>query len=185
AEMISWIGYENTEEYIKRTSSVESIRDRFDMIVDYWKEKGRLYENILLLAFDMYRNTDMEQWKPLYSIFAERYTAGMSERLNISRQFARSIFIYFLGLSFHLIATDSTDEYNKQVDFLDIILRPLIVEAPEDMDKTAQKFKEIADTFLLNKLVSPRTTIVKKNKNTSARKNKNTKIKKAKTKRKA
>jgi len=129
AEMISWIGYENTEEYIKRTSSVESIHDRFDMIVDYWKEKGRLYENILLLAFDMYRNTDMEQWKPLYSIFAERYTAGMSERLNISRQFARSIFIYFLGLSFHLIATDSTDEYNKQVDFLDIILRPLIVTA--------------------------------------------------------
>lgn len=185
AEMISWIGYENTEEYIKRTSSVESIHDRFDMIVDYWKEKGRLYENILLLAFDMYRNTDMEQWKPLYSIFAERYTAGMSERLNISRQFARSIFIYFLGLSFHLIATDSTDEYNKQVDFLDIILRPLIVEAPEDMDKTAQKFKEIAGTFLLNKFVSPRTTIVKKNKNTSARKNKNTKIKKAKTKRKA
>jgi len=162
AEMISWIGYENTEEYIKRTSSVESIHDRFDMIVDYWKEKGRLYENILLLAFDMYRNTDMEQWKPLYSIFAERYTAGMSERLNISRQFARSIFIYFLGLSFHLIATDSTDEYNKQVDFLDIILRPLIVEAPEDMDKTAQKFKEIAGTFLLNKFVSPRTTIVKK-----------------------
>jgi len=167
AEMISWIGMENTEEYIKRTSSVESIRDRFDMIVDYWKEKGKLYENILLLAFDMYRNTDIEHWKPLYDTFAERYTAGMSERLNISRQFARSIFIYFLGLSFHAIATGSdTDEYNKQVDFLDIIFRPLIVDANKDMDEAAQKFKEVYKTFLASLPVAKKETIKKKMENT-------------------
>ena len=170
ADMISWVGYENTEEYIKRTSAVESIRDRFDMIVDFWKEKGKLYEKILLLGFDMYRNADLEEWKPLYAIFAERYTAGMSERLNISRQFAQAIFIYFLGLSFHSIGTDSSDEYNKQIDFLDIILGPLIVEAPEDIDKALQRFKEVLKTFLANSPVNERKNIGTKIKNTGMKK---------------
>jgi len=167
AQMISWTGYQNTEEYINRTSSVEKVRDRFDMIVDYWKEKGKLYENIMLLAFDMYRNTDIKHWKTLYDVFAERYTAGMSKRLNISRQFAHSIFIYFLGLSFHSIATGSnTDEYNKQIDFLDVIFRPLIVDAPEDIDKAAQAFKKVYKTFLANLPVVEKDTVKKKMKNT-------------------
>lgn len=166
ADMIAWAGTENVKEYIQRTSAVENVHDRFDMIVDFWKEKGKLYEQILLLGFDMYRNTDIEQWKSTYAIFAERYTIGMSERLNISEPFARSIFIYFLGLAFHSIATNNTDEYNKQIDFLDIILRPLIVEAPKDIDKAVQKVKKVYKTFLANSLVSGSETIAQKNKNT-------------------
>ena len=183
AEMISWVGYENTEEYIQRTSSVEKISDRFDMIVDFWKEKGELYENTMLLAIDVYRNVDIKRWKEVYSFFAERYTAGMSERLNISRQFARSIFIYFLGLSFHSLAFDGDGEYNKQIDFLDKIFRPVIVDAPEDMDKAAREFKEITSTFLMNSLVTEKATVAKKIKDTIINKAK-TKTKKAKAKRK-
>jgi len=98
---------------------------------------------------------------------AERYTAGMSERLNISRQFARSIFIYFLGLSFHAIATGSdTDEYNKQVDFLNVIFRPLIVDANHDVDKAARKFKVVYKTFLANLPVVKKETVKKKMENT-------------------
>ena len=183
AEMIAWIGDKNVDEYLRRTDSVENINDRFDMIVDFWKEKGELYENIMLLAIDMYRNTDIEQWKPVYSFFAERYTAGMSDRLNISRQFARSIFIYFIGLSFHSLAFDGTGEYNKQIDFLDKILRPPIVDAPEDMEKAAQNFKKVTRTFLRNSLVTEITTIAKKIKSTRIKKTE-TKPKKAKAKRK-
>ena len=177
SEMLAWLADKNVDEYTNRTSSVESIRDRFDMIVNFWKEKGELYENMMLLAIDVYRNVDIEQWKELYSFFAERYTDGMSERLNISQQFARSIFIYFIGLSFHSLAFDGAGEYNKQIDFLDIIFRPLIVDAPEDMEKAAQKFKEITRLFLMNTLVPEKTTAVKK-------KIKKTKIKKDKIKRK-
>ncbi len=203
-EMISWIGLENTEEYIKRTSSVEKVGDRFDIIVDFWREKGELYEKILLLGFDMYRNTDIQQWKTVYGIFAERYVVGMSERLNISRQFANFIFIYFLGLSFHGIATNSIEEYNKEIDFLDVIFRPLIVDAHEDVDKaaqkfkkvhktflanediekTAQRFKEVFKTFLENSLVTEKATMANKVKGISI-KNAETKPKKAKAKLKA
>jgi AcrR family transcriptional regulator len=181
AEMIAWIGDKNVEEYLRRTDSVENLRDRFDMIVDFWKEKGELYENIMLLAIDMYRNVNIEEWKPVYSFFAERYTVGMSERLNISRQFARSIFIYFVGLSFHSLAFDGTGEFNKQIDFLDIIFRPPIVDAHEDMEKAARRFKEITRTFLMNSLVTEKKTIAKIIKDTKPKKAKT----KAKTKRKA
>lgn len=151
AAMINSIGFENTEEYIQRTIALEDIKDRFDVIVNFWREKGELYEKILLLGFDMYRNTDIKEWKRVYEIFAERYISGMAERLNISRQFSRCIFIYFLGLAFHAIATNDIEEYNKEIDFLDIIFRPLIVDAHEDIDKASEEFKKIYKTFLANK----------------------------------
>jgi len=124
----------------------------------------------MLLAIDHFRNTDIEQWKEVYSVFADVNIGGMSERLNISRQFALSIFIYFIGLSFHSLAFDGTKEYNKQIDFLNTILMPLIVDAPDDMERAAQKFKEITRNVLMNKFVSPRTTSsIKKNEKTRQR----------------
>ena len=107
----------------------------------------------------------------------------MSDRLNISRQFARSIFIYFIGLSFHSLAFDGTGEYNKQIDFLDKILRPPIVDAPEDMEKAAQNFKKVTRTFLRNSLVAEKMTVAKKIKSTGIKKTE-AKPKKAKAKRK-
>ncbi|KQC09403.1 MAG: hypothetical protein APR62_02565 [Smithella sp. SDB] len=162
AQMIAWLGDENVDEYIRRTSSIDSVRERFDMIVDYWKENRELYQNIMLLAIDVFRNVDMKQWKEVYSFFAERYTAGMSERLNISRQLAKSIFIHFLGLSFHSLAFDESDEYNSQVDFLDTILRPPIVDAPNDLEKAAQKLKKVTRTVLMNPLAPEKTTTEKR-----------------------
>lgn len=163
-EMIAWVGDKNVDEYIRRTNSAEGIHDRFDMIVDFWKEKGELYENIMLLAIDVYRNVDIGQWQELYSFFAVRYIDGMSEKLKISRQFALSIFIYFIGLSFHSLALDGTKEYNKHIDFLGAILMPLIVDAPDDMEKSSQKFKEITRDVLMNKSIPLKTTSIKKNK---------------------
>ena len=176
-EMLAWLGDKNVDEYTNRTSSVESIHDRFDMIVDFWKEKGELYKDILLLAIDVYRNVDSEQWKEVYSFFSERYTDGMSERLNISQQFARSIFIYFIGLAFHSLAFDGISEYNEQIDFLETIFRPLIVDAPEDREQALYKIQEVISKMLMKTSVTEKTTAARK-------KIKKTKIKKAKIKRK-
>jgi AcrR family transcriptional regulator len=176
-EMLAWLGDKNVDEYTNRTSSVESIHDRFNMIVDFWKEKGELYKNILLLAIDVYRNVDSEQWKEVYSFFSERYTDGMSERLNISQQFARSIFIYFIGLAFHSLAFDGISEYNEQIDFLETIFRPLIVDAPEDREQALYKIQEVISKMLMKTSVTEKTTAARK-------KIKKTKIKKAKIKRK-
>jgi AcrR family transcriptional regulator len=170
AGIIAWSGQSSVNEYIERTSSVENISDRFDMIVDFWKEKRELYKNIMLFAMNVYRNVDSGKWKAAYSFFSEAFISCMSERLNISRQFARSIFIHFVGLSFHSTAFDGNRECNQEIDFLDKILRPTIVEAHDDIDKAADKFKEITRTILMNKFAHPETTSFKKNKTIKTKK---------------
>ncbi len=170
SELISWAGIKNVSEYEQRTRSVDSINDRVDRIVFVLKESGEFYRNIMLLAADMYRITDIQRVKELYADFSRQFIGMISERLNISRQFASSIFLNVIGIIFNSIALDEISEYNKQVDALSTIIRPLIVDAPNHTEKAAQKFKEITGTFLMNKFASPKTTAVKKNKTTKTKK---------------
>jgi len=170
AGIIAWSGHSSVDEYIKRTSSVENICDRFDMILDFWKEKRELYKNIMLFAMNVYRNVDSGKWKAAYSFFSEAFISCMSERLNISRQFARSIFIHCVGLSFHSLAFDGNRECDEEIKFFDKILRPPIVDAPDDMEKAADKFKEITSTILMNEFAIPKTAVIKKNKTTKTKK---------------
>jgi len=158
AEMLAWISDQNISEYYRRYKSIESIHDRFDVLMTYLKESGDLYEKTMLLAIDFYRNSDSKQWKEVYSFFCDSYTGAWSERLNITPKFARFLYIYFIGLSFHSVAFEESSEYNDQLDFLNTLFRPLIVDAPEDMEKAAKKIKEITRTELLKKSVSPKST---------------------------
>ncbi len=75
----------------------------------------------MLLAIDMYRNVPIEQWKPVYSFFTERYTDGMSQALNTPGSLPLDI-IYFIGLSF-IPAFDGAGEFHKQIDLLDKVFR--------------------------------------------------------------
>jgi AcrR family transcriptional regulator len=105
--MIAWIGDENVAEYLRRTSSTESISDLFDMTVNYWKKHDELYENSMLLAFD------------------------------------------------------EPDEYNKQIAFLEAILRPLIVDATNNPEKAVDKIKKIISVLLINASVTVKEIVVK------------------------
>ena len=160
-KLITWAGEKNVSDYYSRTSSIDSIRDRFDLIVAFWKESEEFYQNIMLLAIDMYRNTDVERWKVIYNFFSKGYINGMSERLNISRQFASFIFIYFLGLSFHSLASPETNDYNAQIDVFSKIIEPFIVDVPEDREQAADKIQEIISTLLMDAFAPERETVVK------------------------
>jgi AcrR family transcriptional regulator len=139
AEMMAWIADKNISDYYRRSRSVESTRDRFNMVMGWIKENGEFYEKTLLLAMDFYRNSNTQQYKEVYSFFSDLYTDAWSERMNISRKFARFIFIYLIGLSFHSLAFDERSEFNNQIDFLDELIKPLIVDGSEDLEKTAKK----------------------------------------------
>ena len=177
AEMMAWIADKNISDYYRRSRSVDTIRDRFNMVTGWIKENGEFYEKTLLLAMDFYRNSNTQQYKEVYSFFSDLYTDAWSERMNISRQFARFMFIFLIGLSFHSLAFDERNEFNNQIDFLDKLFNPLIVDGPEDLEKATKKIKEISRTMLLKKNVSTTTA--------AAKKNKKTKTKKAVTKRKS
>lgn len=170
AEMLAWIGDKNVSDYYRRSRSVENIGDRFDIVTAWIKENGEFYEKTLLLSMDFYRNSNPQQWKEVYSLFSDLYTDAWSERMNISKQFARFIYVYLIGLSFHSLACDERSEFNNQIDFLDKLFRPLIVDAPEDLEKAAKKIKTITRSILLKKCASPKKASVKKNKKTKTKK---------------
>ena len=118
-EMTTWISDKNVTEGIRRTASINSISDRFDTLVTFCKEKGELYQNIVLLAIDVYRTIDVNQWKELYEFFFDVCIKAIQERLNVSRDFACSIFIHFIGLSCHSLAFSGMTEYDRQMDLME------------------------------------------------------------------
>jgi AcrR family transcriptional regulator len=170
SELIVWAGIKNVSEYESRTSSADSINDRFDQIAFVLKGSGEFYRNIMLLGIDMYRNTDIKQVKESYDFFSKHFIGMISKRLNISWQFADLIFTNIIGIIYTSLASDEISLYDKKIDTLSSILKPLIVDAPDDMEKATQKFKKIASTFLMNNFVPPKTTAVKKNKITKIKK---------------
>jgi hypothetical protein len=83
---------------------------------------------------------------------------------------ADSIFIHVIGVIFNSLALDKISEYDKKVDALSSILKPMIVDAPDDTEKAVQKFKEITNTVLMNKFIPAKTVAVKKNKTSKIKK---------------
>jgi len=138
-DLIAWAGEKNVGDYISRITPADSTQQRFKMIVDFWKENGDFYQNIMLLTIDMQRNSSDEQYQKIYAFFSDRYSESMSEQLNISRQFAMFIFIHFLGIVFHSLATSGNKEYERQIDLFSTMIEPLIVNASENMEKTKEK----------------------------------------------
>ena len=91
----------------------------------------------------MQRNSSDEQYQKVYASFSDRYSGSMSEQLNISRQFAMFIFIHFLGIVFHSLATSGNKEYERQIDLFSTMIEPLIVDASGGgvMEKSKEKIK--------------------------------------------
>jgi AcrR family transcriptional regulator len=148
-ELIAWAGEKNVSDYISRVKPADSIRQRFKLIVDFWKENGNFYQNIMLLTIDMQRNSSNEQYEKVYAFFSNRYCDAMSEQLNISRKFAMFIFIHFLGITFHSLATTGNTEYKRQIDLFSTMIKPLIVDAAEDMAHPVKKGRKVIKPVLM------------------------------------
>ena len=140
-ELIAWAGEKNIGDYISRITPADSIGQRFKLIVDFWKENGDFYQNIMLLTIDMQRNSSDEQYEKVYAFFSDRYSDSMSEQLNISRQFAMFIFVHFLGIVFHSLATSGKNEYERQIEIFSTMIEPLIVDASENMKNSKETIK--------------------------------------------
>jgi AcrR family transcriptional regulator len=141
-ELIAWAGEKNISDYLSRIAASDSVRRRFKLIVEFWKENCKFYQNIMLLTIDFQRNTSVEHYGKIYSFFLDRYSESMSEQLNISRQFAQSIFIHFLGIVFHSMATPGKDEYTRQIELFSRLIEPLIADASENMEQAVEKTRD-------------------------------------------
>lgn len=125
-QLIFRVGENNTAEYVKRSDSAENAMERFRLMVDFWKEKGDLYRKLIMLSFDMKRTAPEEEYEKVFSGFSNLYTEVMSERLNISEEYARSIFIYLMGLVLHSLLTPGSINYKSEIDRFSDTIEPYI-----------------------------------------------------------
>lgn len=136
-QMFAFVRETNVGEYLNRIADVELMSERLEKIADFWKDKGEFYQNLMLLAIDLHRSDSTDDTEKIFIDFSEYYTGTMSDRLNISRQFAKSIFIYLLGLVFHSLLTPNHISYSDQISIVKNILETVIVKGiqSESSDK--------------------------------------------------
>jgi AcrR family transcriptional regulator len=115
-QLISWAGEMNTADYVSRTESTKSVSDRYRLMVDFWKENGEFYRNLMQLSIDMKRSAPEGESEKVFSLFSDLYSDVMSERLNIPIHFARSIFIYLMGLVMHSLLMPGFIKYTEEIE---------------------------------------------------------------------
>ena len=125
-QLISRAGETNTAEYVKRSNAAENSMERFRLMADFWKEKGDFYRKLMMLSFDMKRTAPAEEYEKVFSRFSDLYTVTMAERLNVSEEYARSIFIYLMGLVLHSLLTPGSINYSKEIDRFSEEIEPYI-----------------------------------------------------------
>lgn len=122
-QMFAYVQETNMGDYLFRTERVDSRDKRIDIFSETWKEYGEYYQNVLLLAVDVFRNALPEHSEKILHEFSEYFTERISERLEIPEQGAQSLFIYLLGLVLHSMLTPNTFSFNEQVDVLKSFLK--------------------------------------------------------------
>lgn len=127
-QMISRAGEINTAEYISRAESTGSAADRFMLMIDFWKEKGEYYKNLMMLSIDMKRISPPEESERVFRTFSDHYTEIMADKLALTPEFARSIFIHIMGLVLHSILAPGSLNYEEEIDRFSALIKPFIKE---------------------------------------------------------
>jgi len=114
--LFDWVMRTNVGDVKSRVRDIDVTSMRIDVATEFWKENGDYYRHVMLLAFDLLRNTPKEEHEPVFQSFADYYKKAMVEIFNIPYEFAELLFILFLGSVFHSIVTPHGFSYDKAVD---------------------------------------------------------------------
>ena len=81
--MFTYVRETNVGEYLRRVDDIYPHHNRLDIIAEFWKENELYYQNVLLLALDLFRQNDghSENHEAVFAEFSDYYTHAMSSRL--------------------------------------------------------------------------------------------------------
>ena len=152
-EMFAYVQETNVRDYMSRTKNVESIEERIELFGEAWKKYGEYYQNVFLLSVDMFRNDGSGKYEKIFQGFSEYYTNAMVERLNFTPQFAKTLFIYLMGLVLHAMLTPNYFSFDEQIDVLIKMLKAAIVEGAVEDASVADSLKEKIYTFIVTNVM--------------------------------
>jgi AcrR family transcriptional regulator len=149
--MFDYIIEKNTLEHILIINEDDSVEERVNTLMDFWMQNQEFYQNVMLLAIDLNRKKTKKIEK-LFKGFFDFYTNMLSDKLNISENFSKSIIIQLLGLLFHSILSKEKVSYNDQLNMVKDVLIS-IFHTNEDRTKNSEKIvKNILFNIISNNI---------------------------------
>ena len=161
-EMFVYVQETNVGEYLRRGDGKDSIPELLEIISEFWKENESYYQNVLLLGLDLFRQNDghdeekVKNHEKVFADFSNYYTHAMADGLEVTPQFARSLFIYLLGLVFHSLLTPNHISYKKQISILRNTLDLLLSEGRSPSTATGKLTKAFLKRIVASQEKTPR-----------------------------
>jgi AcrR family transcriptional regulator len=122
-QMFTHMQETNVNEFVSLTEKLDTIPEKLGLFAEKWKEFGTFYQNILLLSIDMLRNISQEHSEKIFISFSNYYTSAMAKELALSKEEARSLFIYLMGIVLHTLLTPNFMPYEGRIDILKSMLK--------------------------------------------------------------
>ncbi|MCX8123481.1 MAG: TetR/AcrR family transcriptional regulator [Spirochaetes bacterium] len=126
--LFDWVMRTNVGDVKNRVRDIDVTSMRIDIAKDFWKQNAEYYRHVMLLAFDLLRNTSKEEHEPVFKSFADYYKNAMVEIFKIPYEFSELLFILFLGSVFHSIVTPQSFSYDNAVNTIVTLIREAVKE---------------------------------------------------------
>ncbi len=114
--LFDWVMRTNVGDALNRVRDNDDMNERIEITREFWKEYGDYYQKVMLLAFDLLRNSSVDENENIFSQFAHTYKEAMVKLFDISYEFSEQLFLIFLGSVFHSILTPHHYSYAHTVD---------------------------------------------------------------------
>lgn len=150
-QMFIYIMETNVEAYSEKMKNANTLESRLEFFAEFIIEFEKYYKHVLLLAIDLFRVEEIDDSEKILTTFSKYYTKTISKTLKIPTQYARSLFIYIIGLVFHSLVTPDHIVFAGQVEILRDTLETIMIKIKETK-KTPDKAE--FDKLLEGKLTS-------------------------------
>lgn len=148
-KMISYIQEKNVGDLVKVVNQDDTIEKRVDSIINFWNDNQEYYQNVMLLAIDLYRNKKNKIEK-IFKDFYNYYANALSDKFNISEKFSKAIIIQLIGLIFHSILNPEKVSYDDQLDIIKDVLISIFHTNEDKSENTKENVKEILFNIISN-----------------------------------
>jgi AcrR family transcriptional regulator len=149
-QMFIYIMETNVEAYSEKMKNADTLKSRLEYFAEFLIEFEKYYKHVLLLAIDLFRVEEIDDSEKILTTFSKYYTETISKTLKIPTQYARSLFIYIIGLVFHSLVTPNHIVFADQVEILRDTLKTIMKEIKET--------KETPDQAVFDKLLEGKLT---------------------------
>jgi len=126
-QLLIFVSQQNVDDYINQVKQIKHIEDKINAMIQFLINNKKYYQNIMLLAFDYFRNNKQTSIKlksseQLFTQFTELYVKRFSDTLQLPKETCQTLFTFILGAISHSLLTPNEMDFEKEVQNIKNIL---------------------------------------------------------------